>query len=98
MNKSFAGGQEFQVHGFVVRSANITPDSITGIGSWTEEVFLAKFTQYRSADGYKYNPGKNNSVMPWTIFAGMDDFDLKSIYAYLRSIKPINNKVIKNPL
>ena len=97
LDKSFSGGQEFRTAGFVVRSANITPDSTTGIGTWTEEVFLAKFTQFRTADGYNYNPGKNNSVMPWTIFAGMDDFDLKAIYAYLRSIKPVNNKVIKNP-
>ena len=97
LDKFFSGGQEFRTSGFVVRSANITPDSTTGIGTWTEEVFLAKFTQYRTADGYNYNPGKNNSVMPWTIFAGMDDFDLKAIYAYLRSVKPMNNKVIKNP-
>ncbi len=96
MNKAFSGGQEFQAQGFIVRSANITPDSITGIGTWTEEVFLAKFTQYRSPDGYRYNPGKNNSIMPWTVFAGMDDFDLKAIYAYLRSVKPMSNKVIKN--
>jgi len=95
--KAFSGGQEFRVSGFTVRSANITPDTTTGIGTWTEEVFLAKFTQYRSADGYQYDPGKNNSVMPWTIFSGMDDFDLKAIYAYLRSLKPIKNKVIKNP-
>jgi len=95
--QAFSGGHEFRVSGFTVRSANITPDSTTGIGAWTEDVFLAKFTQYRSADGYQYNPGKNNSVMPWTIFSGMDDFDLKFIYAYLRTIKPIKNKVIKNP-
>jgi hypothetical protein len=95
--QAFSGGQEFRVSGFRVRSANITPDSTTGIGTWTEEVFLAKFTQYRSADGYQYNPGKNNSVMPWTIFSGMDDFDLKAIYAYLRTLPPIKNKVVKNP-
>jgi mono/diheme cytochrome c family protein len=95
--KEFSGGLEFKVSGFTVRSANITPDSITGIGTWTEEVFLSKFTQYRSADSYQYNPGKNNSVMPWTSFGGMDDFDLKAIYAYLRILKPVKNKVIKNP-
>jgi len=95
--KAFSGGQEFRLNGFKVRSANITPDSITGIGTWTEEVFLAKFIQYRTPDGYQYNPGKNNSVMPWTTYGGMDDFDLKAIYAYLRTLKPIKNKVVKNP-
>lgn len=97
LEKAFSGGQEFRLSGFTVRSANITPDSTTGIGTWTEEVFLAKFTQYRTADGYQYNPGKNNSVMPWTTFGGMDDFDIKAIYAYLRTLKPIKNKVVKNP-
>ena len=98
LDLAYSGGQEFRVNAFIVRSANITPDSTTGIGTWTQEVFLAKFTQYRSADGYQYNPGKNNSVMPWTTFAGMDDFDLKAMYAYLRTLKPVNNKVVKNPL
>ncbi len=95
--KEFSGGLEFKMSGFTVRSANITPDSTTGIGTWTEEVFLSKFTQYRAADSYKFNPGKNNSTMPWTSFGGMDDFDLKAIYAYLRTLKPVKNKVIKNP-
>ncbi|MFZ6012906.1 MAG: c-type cytochrome [Bacteroidota bacterium] len=97
MEKAFSGGQEFRTAGFIVRSANITPDTTTGIGSWTEEVFMAKFTQFRNADAYQYNPGKNNSVMPWTTYGGMDDFDLKAIYAYLRTLRPIKNHVVKNP-
>jgi cytochrome c553 len=95
--KAFSGGQEFRVSGFKVRSANITPDSTSGIGTWTEAVFLAKFSQFRTADSYQYDPGKNNSVMPWTVYGGMDDFDLKAIYGYLRTLKPVKNVVIKNP-
>lgn len=97
VGKEFSGGLEFRMKEFTVRSANITPDSTTGIGTWTEQVFMAKFTQYRTKDSYQYNPGKNNTVMPWTSFGGMDDFDLKAIYAYLRTLKPLKNKVIKNP-
>jgi mono/diheme cytochrome c family protein len=95
----FAGGQLSNKPGnnFIVNSANITPDTTTGIGLWTEEMFLAKFQHYRDKESYNYNPGKYNSEMPWTIFANMTDDDIKSIYRYLRTIKPIKNKVIKWP-
>jgi hypothetical protein len=33
--------------------------------------------------------------MPWTMFAKLKTSDLEAIYEYLRTIKPINNKVIK---
>ncbi|HNY42324.1 MAG TPA: c-type cytochrome, partial [Bryobacteraceae bacterium] len=41
--KHLAGGMEFALGGFLVRSANITPDEETGIGRWSEERFLARF-------------------------------------------------------
>ena len=95
----FAGGQLSNKPGnnFKVISANITPDTTTGIGAWTEEMFLAKFKSYRDKEAYDYDPGKYNSEMPWTIFANMTDDDIKSIYKYLRTIKPIKNKVTKWP-
>jgi len=81
----------------VGKSANITPDTTTGIGGWTEEMFLAKFKNYKDKEAYDYDPGKYNSEMPWTIFANMTDDDIKSIYKYLRTIKPIKNTVTKWP-
>ena len=36
-----------------------------------------------------------NTAMPWTMFAGMTERDLGAIYKYLRSVKPIKNKVEK---
>lgn len=95
----FAGGQLSNKPGnnFKVKSANITPDTATGIGGWTEEMFLAKFKSYRDKEAYEYDPGKYNSEMPWTIFANMTDDDIKSIYRYLRTVKPIKNKVTKWP-
>ncbi len=80
-----------------VNAANITPDTATGIGNWTEEMFLAKFKNYRDPKAYNYNPGKFNSMMPWTILCHMTDEDLKDIYAYLRTVKPVTNKVEKWP-
>jgi mono/diheme cytochrome c family protein len=94
-----AGGDSFnmsELH-FAVTSANLTPDSATGLGSWTEAMFLTKIKNYRDTNAYKDNPGKYNSIMPWTIVSKMNDNDLKAIYAYLRTIKPVKNQVTKWP-
>jgi hypothetical protein len=85
-------------YNFKVKSANLTPNTATGIGSWTEEIFLSKFRNYREQNVYDYNPGKHNTDMPWSILAKTTDNDIKSIYSYLRTIKPIINKVEKWPL
>jgi len=97
MQKYMAGGRTFDLGIFKVTAGNITPDSLTGIGKWTEEIFLDKFKLYRDHAAYASNPGKNNSIMPWTMYAGMDDFDIKAIYRYLRTLPPVNNLVEKYP-
>jgi len=90
----FAGGREFQMPNGVLRSANITPDAETGIGNWTEEVFIARFKAYTdSANFSKIEKTRVNTIMPWAMYGGMDTTDLKSIYAYLKTLKPIKNQV-----
>jgi len=96
----FAGGREFIIPGpKKIVSANITPDKETGIGNWTEDAFVSKFKAYEDktklAD-YK-SPKDYQSMMPWNMYAGMDTVDLKAMYAYLKTLKPIKNEVIKNP-
>ncbi|HVE60793.1 MAG TPA: cytochrome c [Chitinophagaceae bacterium] len=93
--EAFIGGMTFNTPAFTVTSANITPDSLTGIGAWTEQMFVEKFKTYRKDEGYKYDPGRQNTMMPWTLFAKMKDDDLKAIYAYLRTLKPVKNKIEK---
>ncbi len=97
MERMFAGGNRFDVGSFIVNSANITPDSATGIGTWTEERFMNKFVPYREEKNYNFTVGKENTIMPLTLYAGMKDSDLKAIYAYLRTVKPMSNKVEKYP-
>ncbi|MBE0647088.1 MAG: c-type cytochrome [Bacteroidales bacterium] len=92
----FGGGQEFPLEDIYVTSANITPDKATGIGNWTEDAFIARFTAYDLAT---YTPhevpeGGFNTIMPWTMYAGMDTTDLQAIYSYLMSVKPIENRVV----
>ena len=96
-SKTLAGGFRFDAGSFINNTANITPDSATGIGAWTEERFMNKFTVCREEKGYNYDAGTQNTYMPLTMYAGMTDNDLKAIYAYLRTVKPVSNKVEKYP-
>ena len=97
-NLAFSGGREFQFpDGSVVRSANLTPDMKTGIGSWTEEIFLKRFKTYSDSTYQPQNvaPGEFNSIMPWNMYSRMNTEDLQAIYTYLKSLKPISNEVMK---
>lgn len=71
-------------------AANLTGDS-TGIGSWTEEQFFRAMKEGK----YKGLPASRPILppMPWQNFAAITDNDLKSIYQYLKSTKPVNNAV-----
>jgi len=70
-------------------SANLTPDMATGIGSWTEEVFIQTLrTGKHLGTGRQILP-----PMPWNWVGKMTDEDLKAVYAYLKSISPIANEV-----
>ena len=97
MDKYLSGGQHFKLPTFEVTVSNITPDSATGLGTWTEAMFLAKFRTNSSSQMLSSNPGKNNTIMPWSFYGTMKENDLKAIYAYLRTVKPIKNKVEKWP-
>jgi len=96
-SKLLAGGNTFTIDKWKVTSANLTPDSATGLGTWSEEMFLSKFKQYRDPKSFNYDPGLKNTVMPVSDYAGMKDEDLQAIYAYLRTVKPMSNKVEKYP-
>jgi mono/diheme cytochrome c family protein len=96
-SRMFAGGYTFQLPTNKVSSANITPDSATGIGTWSEERFMNKFTVYRDPKEIDRDPGTQNTIMPLSLYAGIKDEDLKAIYAYLRTVKPVSNKVEKFP-
>lgn len=73
-----------------VYTLNLTPDVETGTGSWTEEMFLKMFrtAKHLGGDGRPILP-----PMPWWGLASLSDEDLRSIFAYLRSLPPIRNGV-----
>jgi mono/diheme cytochrome c family protein len=70
-------------------AANLTPDGATGLGSWTVDQFIKTM-----------RTGKHLGVgrailppMPWFDVAVLNDSDLKAMFAYLKTMKPIQNPV-----
>jgi mono/diheme cytochrome c family protein len=95
----YAGGREFAAGQFLARSANITPDEETGIGKWSEDRFVAKFKGYSNLN-YENAPRHtqaNFTIMPWYAYSQLTEDDLKAIYAYLRTVKPVQNSVELHP-
>ncbi len=92
-----AGGRKFTTPWGLVQSANITPDPETGIGNWTKDEFIGRFKKYSSeqARDISVDPNSFNSVMPWTMYAGMTEEDLGAFYEYLKTVKPIKHLVVK---
>ena len=68
---------------------NLTPHPATGLGSWTEEMFIKTIR-----NGKQQGEGRDLlPPMPWQMYAQMTDEDLKAVWAYLRSLPPIDNAV-----
>jgi mono/diheme cytochrome c family protein len=94
VGEPFAGGFEFDLGAAILRSPNITPHE-TGIGAWTKDQFIDRFKQYADSSytPHKVKEGEFQTVMPWLMYAGMDDYDLGAIYDYLKTLTPVNNEV-----
>ena len=70
-------------------AANLTPDNETGIGTWQPDMFInALRTGKHLGAGRPILP-----PMPWQMLGKLTDEDLRSMFAYLKSIPPIKNKV-----
>ena len=76
-------------------AANLTSDSATGIGAWNESNFINAIRKGK-------HMGLDNArpimpPMPWDNYSHLEDNDLKSIFAYLKTTPPISNRV-REPL
>ena len=75
--------------GFSVAS-NLTPEPTTGIGTrYNETSFIATMRTGKKPNGTPIMP-----PMPSDVYQNMTDDDLKAIFAYLRTLKPIKNAVL----
>jgi hypothetical protein len=98
MDRYLSGGNEFAMpNQGTVRSANITSDKTTGIGTWTKELFVNRFKNPEMPHNkrVKIGRGEFQTIMPWANYAKMEDKDLEAIYAYLMTAKPIANSVVR---
>jgi mono/diheme cytochrome c family protein len=70
-------------------TSNLTPDMETGTGVWNEKMFIKTLRSGKfMASGRDILP-----PMPWQEYAKLTDADLKAIFAYLKSLKPVKNQV-----
>jgi mono/diheme cytochrome c family protein len=94
-----AGGQEFKLRSggiqIVLRPPNITPDGDTGIGAWDKATFLSTMRARAKLVGQSVPFGEPNNIMPYRDIARMTDEDLGAVFDYLRTLKPIKNKVTR---
>ena len=68
---------------------NLTPDMKTGLGGWTEDLFIQTLRKGKFM-------GASRDIlppMPWQTIGQMSDDDLKAIFAYLKSLPPIENPI-----
>ena len=71
-------------------TANLTPDPETGLGKWSEKDFIETIRSGR------HEGGRGRQIlppMPWFNYSKMSDEDLRAVFAYLKSIPPIRNRV-----
>lgn len=83
-----------------VVSANLTPDSETGAGKWSEDFFQKKFYDYKeyASNGPPPAQGPQSfTLTPWLSFARKEPEELSAIYAYLRTVPAVHNAVEIHP-
>jgi mono/diheme cytochrome c family protein len=79
----------FEIPGMgVFYGSNLTPDVETGLGNWTAEQIATALRSGVRPDGRQLAP-----VMPWQDFAKLTKADALAIAAYLKTLKPVSNRV-----
>jgi hypothetical protein len=71
-------------------SANLTPDPETGV---LRDISEDQFIETLRSGRHKGQGRQILPPMPWPVYGQIVDEDLRAIYAYLRQIPPIANKV-----
>ena len=86
--KEFSGGLSWDEPPFKVTAPNITQDKETGIGAWSDaDIKMALRT------GVRPNGVQLAMIMPTDFYEIITDRDMDAIVAYLRTLKPISNRV-----
>jgi mono/diheme cytochrome c family protein len=89
----FAGGVPFPTDFGTIYSTNITPDQATGIGAWSFAQFEAAMRRGVRPDGQHLYP-----AFPYTSFTKIDDADLRALYDWFMSLRPVKAPARENEL
>lgn len=89
----FAGGRALPTPFGTIYSSNITPDAATGIGNWSADDFYQAMHEGRFPDGGLIYP-----VMPYASYTKVTRADSDALFAYLRSVPPVNRPNRPNDL
>jgi cytochrome c1 len=82
------GNKPLNMQGKEMVTLNITPDEETGIGSWSE----GKFVTAIKSGIVEGQPALRYPMKP---FVDLTDNEAKAIYAYLRTVPPLKNKITR---
>ncbi|GAA4491557.1 c-type cytochrome [Gluconacetobacter tumulicola] len=91
--RPFAGGRAIRTAFGTLLGSNITPDTATGIGGWTDAQFLRAVKRGIGGRGQRLY-----AAMPFNTYARASDRDILDIKAYLASQPPVRNAVATNQL
>lgn len=83
--KPFAGNYVLNTPIGKIRTPNLTPDPETGLGNWSEDDFYRALHEGITKDGSYLYP-----AFPFAWYTKVTRDDAKAIFAYLRSLEPVN--------
>src|ERR1041384_3663004 len=86
--RDLSGGLEFDEPPFKVTATNITQDKATGIGGWTDVQIRTALRTGKRPDGVQLA-----EIMPTSYYGIVTERDMDAIVAYLKTVKPVSNKV-----
>ncbi len=95
-DKALSGGLTFTTPAFIATAPNITPDTETGIGSWSDAEIKRALVEGVRPDHGRLAGVPLAAIMPANFYRALLPDDLDAIIAYLRTIEPIRNEV-QNP-
>lgn len=85
---ALSGGKALIQPAFVAYPPNLTPDTETGLGEWTENQIVSALREGRTPADRMLRP-----PMPIAFYRGISDRDARAIAVYLQSLAPVKNKV-----
>jgi mono/diheme cytochrome c family protein len=93
VGREFSGGLSFATPAFIATAPNITPDTETGIGDWSDAEIKRALVEGMRPDHGRLAGVPLAAIMPANFYKGLLTEDLDAVVAYLHTVKPIRNEI-----